>query len=77
MHSQINRAIGSTISERTFSEIQNIVGTLSWEQRDYEFSSSNNNQDNSEAATEDLSPYMAKGATTKLPVKNTEHFRRD
>ena len=49
MHSQINRAISSAVSDRVIPEIQNIMGTLSSGHQDTESGSSNNNQVGNEA----------------------------
>ena len=46
MHSRINRAISSTISEKVIPEIQNIVRSMSSENRDTETRSSIINYEN-------------------------------
>ena len=46
MHSQTNRAISSTISERVISEFQNFMSSISSGNRDTESGSLSNNQEN-------------------------------
>ena len=62
MHSQINMAISSAISDRVLPEILNIVGSLSSEQRDTESGTSTNNQETSEETN---------GLKTKITKKDT------
>ena len=52
MHSQLNRAISSTISDRVIREIRNIVSSMSSSgKRDTEASSSPNSHENREITT--------------------------
>ena len=69
MHSHINRATNSAISDRVIPEIQNIMGTLSLGQRDIESSLCINNQDNSEATS------GLKTKTTKKESRSTFDLR--
>ena len=48
MRSQINRVIGSAISDRVIPEIQNMMGLPSSGQKDTDSGTSTNNQENSE-----------------------------
>ena len=48
MHSHINRAIRSAISDVVTPEIQNMMGSLSSGERDTEYGTSTSNQENSE-----------------------------
>ena len=45
MHSQINRAISFAITERVIPEIQNVMSSLSLENRDTESGLSSNSQE--------------------------------
>ena len=71
MHSQINRAISSAITERAIPEIQNVMGSRSSGQRDTETGTSVNNQDSSEDTNVVKTKLTKKDSRSAFDPRNT------
>ena len=69
---QISRTINSTINDREIPEFQNAMGTLSSGQRDTEFGSSNNNQDDSDETTRFKIKITKKDSRSAFELKDTQ-----
>ena len=74
MHSQINRSISSTISERVIPESQNIMNSMSSMNRDTESGSSSNIQEKSNETTVFLSKIAKKDCRSAYDLRDTENL---
>ena len=75
MHSQINRAISSTIFDRVFPEIKNIMSSMSSSgNRDTEASSSPNSQENRETNIGIKTKNTKKDSRSAGDLRNTENL---
>ena len=72
MHSQINRAISSAISERVIPDVQNIMSSIfSWNSNT-ESASSSNNQENKNGTTGFKTKVTKKDCRSAFDLKGTE-----
>ena len=72
MHSQIIRAISSTISERVIPVIQNIMSSISSRNRDTKSGSSSNNQENNNETTGFNTRSTKKDCMSAFDLRDTE-----
>ena len=69
---QITRAINSAINDRVIPEIQNAMCTLSSGQRDTEYGSSPNNQENREGSNGLKTKITKKDSRSPFDLRDTE-----
>ena len=72
VHTQINSAISSALSEKVITEIRNIVSSVSAGHCDTESGSSMNNQDNREEAIGLKTKITKKDSRSAFDLRDTE-----